>query len=134
MNEVDDSEVHGRKRVGRPRVDHKAEPISRTVRIPLQMYDELTTYLEWQIGRSGSAIDRSELLHNIWIDYREKHETVNWSKITGRRRIILIELVAFLAHTAEDRPEAEVIDSMLVSMDLAVRVAKRLQRMLKLRK
>ena len=134
MNEADDSEVHGRKRVGRPRVNHKAEPKSRTVRIPLQMYDELSTYLEWQVKRSGSAIDRSEVIHNLWIDHRERHETVNWSKITGQRRVILIGLVAFLAHTPEDQPEAEAVDSMLVSIDLAVRVAKRLQRMLKLRK
>lgn len=132
MESPEEPEVPARKRVGRPRKDKKAEPITRTVRVPLQVYEDMTDLLAKQRKRTGQAIDLKDVLTNAWTAYRKSGETANWSLITGRRRLILIGLIAFLAETPEGKPEAQLVDSMLVSIDLVVKFGKKLKRALRL--
>lgn len=132
MEPSDEPQPQGRKRVGRPRVEKKAEPLTRTMRVPLQAYDDITTYIKRLEKRTGRTIDRSDLIANAVTDWLRKDETVKWPFITGKRRLILLTLIGFLAETPEGRPEAQLVDAMLASLALAVQFGKKLKRALRL--
>ena len=124
----EDSQPDAPKRLGRPRLAQTAKPISRTVRIPLQTYDDITIYLKTLLKKTGKQIDRKDVIAHAWDQFRHQKQTANWNLVTGERRVILLTVIAFLAETPEGRPEAELVDSLLISMGMAVRMSSRVMR------
>ena len=124
----EDTQPEARKRLGRPKVTVAAKPVSRTVRIPLQTYDEMTSYLKNLIERTGKQIDRKDLIAHAWDVFRHTNQTAKWDLVTGDRRVILLTVLGFLAEVPQGHPDAELVDSMLLTLGVAVKLSTRMMR------
>lgn len=124
---MDDSETHGsdeRKKPGRPRKEKRAEPKSRTARIEVEMYEQMSGYLEWQRRTTGKSLQRSELLWNAWLAFCQFPEPPDLSLITGKRRRALMAMLEYFSRAPANDHDAKAMDSVLTVAEHILRKRK----------
>ena len=122
------------RRTGRPRKEKLADPITKTIRVSLELIEKIERYRRWQIRSTGDALPRKELVENAFDEFtrRKFKEPVNLTMLTGGERLVMQRLLRYLVKTPKSDPYRRIATEFLRLIEAWVTLVARLKRLVRM--